>query len=356
MSLQIKSMYDVFNDLVEWITAKTDKITDFNVGSAARTLTEAISIQFEEFYFAMKQNVLYAIENSVYNSFGFELKLSKASSGYVTVNFKEALPGDLTFPQGTVFCTSPIYGYIYFESTEEIYAQKGSTSVMIPIQCKTTGTVGNVPAKSITTIVTSNTVIEEVYNEASFTNGINEETSAERKKRFQNYIKTLARGTSDAIVYGCLEVEGVAGAWCDDNYVGYVKVYAHNSDGELPEELRQKIITNLQNYRAGGIEVEVLPIVKKPIDITLRIMIGNDYDTDTYQELIYALVVNYMNEYSVANNFYTADIIHSIKSAYEDIVINISVVTGEDTQIGENELVRPGKVIINCVKMKDWRS
>ena len=50
MELKIKSMYEVFNNLVEWITAKTDKITDFNVGSAIRTLTEAISIQFEEFY------------------------------------------------------------------------------------------------------------------------------------------------------------------------------------------------------------------------------------------------------------------------------------------------------------------
>ena len=73
MGLKIKSMYEVFNNLVEWITAKTDKITDFNVGSAIRTLTEAISIQFEEFYFSMKQNVLYAIENSVYTSFGFAL-------------------------------------------------------------------------------------------------------------------------------------------------------------------------------------------------------------------------------------------------------------------------------------------
>lgn len=356
MGLKIKSMYEVFNNLVEWITAKTDKITDFNVGSAIRTLTEAVAIQFEEFYFSMKQNVLYAIENSVYTSFGFDLKLSQAASGYVSIEFEEPLPSTMIFPQGTIFCTAAIYGYIYYESTEEVYAEEGSISIMIPVQCKTNGTTGNVPIGAISTIVTTNTIIRSVRNETAFTNGIDEETSAERKKRFQNYIKTLARGTADAIVYGCLEVEGVSGAWCDDNYIGYVKVYAHNSDGELPEELRQKIISNLQNYRAGGIEVEVLPIVKHPIDVSLKIMIGDDYDTNTYKELIYALVSSYMNEYSVANNFYTADIIHSIKSAYEDIVINISVLVGEDTQIGENELVRPGEVTITCVNMKDWRS
>lgn len=356
MGLKIKSMYDVFNNLVEWITAKTDKITDFNVGSAARTLTEAISIQFEEFYFSMKQNVLYAIENSIYTSFGFDLKLSKASSGYVTVEFEEALPSSLTFPEGTVFCTSGVYGYIYFESTEEIYAEQGCVTIMIPVKCKSEGTIGNIPVGAITTIVTTNTIIRSVRNTAAFTNGVNEETSAERKKRFQNYIKTLARGTADAIVYGCLEVDGVTGAWCDDKYIGYVKLYAHNSDGELPDELKQKILENMQDYRAGGIEVWVLPIVKRPIDLSLRIMIGNDYDTETYKELITALVTNTLNEYSVANNFYTADIIHAIKSAYEDVVINISILTGEDTQIAENELVRPGNLTISCVNMKDWRS
>ena len=356
MGLKIKSMYEVLSNLIEWITSRTDKITDFNVGSAARTLSEAIAIQFEEFYFSMKQNVLYAIENSVYESFGFNLKIAEASSGYVTVAFEEPLPSSLTFPKGTVFCTAAVYGYIYFESTEEHYAEQGLISTMIPVQCKSSGTMGNIPAGAITTIVTTNTIIKSVSNESSFTNGVNEETSTERKRRFQNYIKTLARGTADAIVYGCLEVEGVAGAWCDDNYIGYVKLYAHNSDGELPDELRQKILANLQNYRAGGIEVEVLPIVKRPVDLSLRIMIGNDYDTETYNDLLYSLIVTHLNEYSVANNLYISDIIHTIKSAYEDIVINIQVLVGEDTQIGENELVRPGEITISCVKMKDWRS
>lgn len=356
MGLKIKSMYDVFNNLVEWITAKTDKITDFNIGSAARTLTEAIAIQFEEFYFSMKQNVLYAIENSIYTSFGFDLKLSKASSGYVTVEFEEALPSSMIFPKGTIFCTSGDYGYIYFESTEEVYAEKGYGSIMIPIKCKTDGTIGNVPPGAITTIVTTNSIIKSVENVTAFTNGVNEETSSERKKRFQIYIKTLARGTSDSIVYGCLEVEGVTGAWCDDKYAGYVKLYAHNSDGELPDDLRQKILDNVTNYRAGGIEVWVLPIVKKPIDLSLKVMIGDSYDTSTYEELITMLINNTLNEYSVADNFYTADVIHAVKSVYEDIVINIYVLNGKDIQISENELVRPGNILVDCVNMKDWRS
>lgn len=356
MGLQIKSMYEVFNNLVEWITAKTDKITDFNIGSAARTLTESIAIQFEEFYFVIKQNVLYAIETAIYDSFGFEQKLAQTAKGYVTVEFAEPLPGSMIFPKGTVFCTSSLHGYLYYESTEELYAEEGSISLMVPVQCKTSGTAGNIPARAITTIVTTNSIISEVYNEAAFTNGVNEETSAERKKRFQHYIKTLARGTRDAIIYGCLEVDGVQGAWVDDSYIGYVKLYAHNSDGDLPAELRQAILRNLENYRSAGIEVEVLPIVKRPFDVSIRVMIANEYDTETYKELIYTLVIQHLNEYAVSDAFYAANLIHAVKSAYEDIVININMVVGEDTQIAENELIRPGEVIVTCVNMKDWRS
>lgn len=355
MGLKIKNMSEIFNNLVEWITTKTDKITDFNVGSAARTLTEAIAIQFEEFYFSMKQNILYSIENSVYNSFGYDLKISQAASGNVTVDFSEPLPESLVFPQGTVFCTSVTYGYIYYESTEEICAEQGSSSVLIPVKCKTTGTIGNVPNNAITTIVTTNPIISEVYNEKPFSNGTNEETSGERKKRFQDYIKTLARGTSDAIVYGCLEVEGVTGAWVDDNYVGYVKLYAHDSNGELPEELRQNILKNIINYRAAGIEVEVLPVIKKPANLSLKIMIKDDYDTEVYKNIIYTLINRHLNEYSVADNLYISDIMYYIKSSYDEVVINVVVESGEDIVVNNNEIIKAGDISISCINKRDWR-
>lgn len=356
MGLEIKNMQEVLSNLIDWITYKTDKITDFNVGSAIRTLTEAIAIQFEEFYFSMKQNVIYAIENSVYTSFGFDYKMATQATGKVTVSFKEPLPSSMTIPKGTIFCTAPSYGYIYFESIEDTFVEPGLISTIVVVKCKESGTKGNIAAGAINTIVTTNTIIKSVTNEGAFTNGVDSETATERKKRFQNYINTLARGTADAIVYGCLEVEGVTGAWCDDKYIGYVKVYAHNSDGELPDELRSKIVANLQNYRAGGIEVEVLPIIKKPIDMVLKIMLNNDYDVEVYNNTITSLVTKYMNEYSVASNFYVADIIHFVKYSLEDIVINIVIEEGSDTIIGNNELVRAGSINVTCIHESDWRS
>lgn len=355
MGLTIKNMHDVFVDLVDWITLKSDRLSDFNVGSALRTLTEAIAIQFEEFYFAIQQNVNYAIENSVYESFGFTVKPSTSASGYVTIDFEEPLPSAMTFPQNTIFCTSPEYGYVYYESTETVYADKGCPSIMIPVQCKTSGTIGNVPSGAIITIVSTNSIIKSVYNLTAFINGTEEESSTERKKRFQDYIRTLARGTADSIVYGCLEVEGVAGAWADDNYIGYVKLYAHDANGDLSEELRQKILKNLNNYRAGGIEVEVLSIVKKTIDISVNIVLDDNYDTETYQVLIKNLIESHLNSYSVASNMYVAEIIHVVKAAYDNAVINILFNNNlQDVIVNSNELIRPGEIKVTCINVKDW--
>ena len=355
MALQIKSHFELLTNLIDWITARTDKITDFNIGSAARTMTEAVSIQLEEFYYAMKQNVLYAIETSIYEAFDFDLRRESYATGYVTVEFTEPLPGDMSFKAGTIFSTSAAYNYLYYESTEDIYATVGTVSIMIPVRCKTAGIIGNVPANAIHFIVNGNPVIKQVYNATAITNGTDEETPYERKKRFQAYIKTLSRATRDAIIYGCLEVEGVTGAWLDDNYIGYARLYAHNSDGELPEELRQAILANMENYRAAGIEIEVLPIVTEKINLSLRIMIENDYNADTYDELIQDLIVDYMNQYTVASNFYLTDIIHAIKSAYEDVVINIRIIQGADQNIASNQLIRAGSIVVECVNKRNWR-
>lgn len=354
LSLQLKSMYEVFNDLVSWTTARTDRLTDYSVGSAIRTMYEAVSVQLEEFYFAMKQNTLYAIEESVYDAFGFSRREAVAASGYVTVYFKEELPSSYEIPAGTVFSTGPAYNYRTYASSEDIYAPAGSTAVLVPVECQTAGEVGNVPVGAIDTVVTSSTIIDHVGNTVSITNGVNEETSQERKERFRHYIRTLARGTRDAVLYGCLEVDGVAGAYVDDSYIGYVRVYAHDAAGELQDELRKAILANEENYRAAGIEVQVLPIVKKTVDLDITVMIEDGYDTTTYADLIKSIIWDSLENYTVSQGYYNATIIHTIMDAYDDVVVNIDINSGKDVKVDKNELIRPGKISVACINVSDW--
>ena len=355
MALEVKSMYTVLKDLIDWTTARTNKITDFNIGSGIRTMYEAVSVQLEEFYFRMKQNALYAIATSIYTSFDFDRKAAGYATGEVTIAFTRALPTSLTIPKGTKFCTSEVYGFIYFESVEDHYVKAGLVSTVVKVKCTEPGIIGNVPAGAISLIIPTNVIIRNIYNEGTFTNGRDAETATEHKKRFQHYINTLAKSTASAVLYGTLEVEGVTGAWVDDNYIGYVKVYVHNSDGELPEDLRAEVLKHLISYRAAGIEVEVLPIVKIEIDQNIEVMVGNDFDTDVYAGLIDTTVTKFLNDYTVGTNYHVSDIITFIKSSYEDAVINVVMPGAKDIELQPNQLVRPGNITVTCISQKNWR-
>ena len=91
------------------------------------------------------------------------------------------------------------------------------------------------------------------------------------------------------------------------------------------EELRDKIVKELVDYRAGGIEVEVLPIVKVEVNRTFKIMLEDDYDVETYSILIYSAITNFLNEYTVGNDFHIADVLAFIKSSYDLYSSNISL-------------------------------
>ena len=211
-------MYTVLKDLIDWTTVRTDKITDFNIGSGIRTIYEAISVQLEEFYFRMKQNALYSIATSIYTAFDFDRHTAEKASGQVTILFLRSIPNSITIPKGTQFCTTDVYGYIYFETLEDHYIPAGMVETTLPVTCTEGGTIGNVPARAISLIIPSNVMIRSVMNQLPFTNGRDAETATEHKKRFQQYINTLSRATSKAILYGTLEVDGVTGAWVDDDY------------------------------------------------------------------------------------------------------------------------------------------
>lgn len=355
MGLKIKSMYVILKDLIDWTTSRTDKITDFNIGSGIRTIYEAVSIQLEEFYFRMKQNTLFAIENAIFIAFNFNRKVAVASHGTVSVIFVKPLEKTLIIPKGTIFSTNDMYGYTYFESTEEVQCQKGLLNAMVKVKCQKDGNVGNVPAGSITIMIPDNQNVKSVYNIADFTNGRDAETTAEHKKRFQFYINTLSKATAKSVLYGALQVPEVSGAWVDDNYIGYVKLYVHNSDGELPESLKTAVKIQMNDYRAAGIEIEVLPIVKVKIEQNIKVMINDDFDVEVYSRQIKEVVIAFLNDYSVGTDYFVSDVIHHIRSCYEGIVINVEV-HNSDRVIQKNELVRPGTINVTCINKKNWRN
>jgi uncharacterized phage protein gp47/JayE len=85
------------------------------------------------------------------------------------------------------------------------------------------GASGNVAGGAIKLLKTTVAGIETVTNEAAITGGADEESDDDRKKRFQEFISSLARGTKPAIEFGAKTVSGVVSAKAidldDDNSI-----------------------------------------------------------------------------------------------------------------------------------------
>lgn len=301
---QIRDFRSIVAGCINWMKAVTDKITDFNVGSVARTLIEAPAAEMDELY----QNILIglkeAIPVSVYTTFGFEKLAAEAASGVVRFSTGGPLATiAITIPAGTV---------VKVPSTAQTYATQavgaiaiGQSYADILVAAQTAGAAGNVDASTITELSTPITGVNSVTNPAPFTNGRDEETDDERKTRFRAYVSTLARGTKAAVEYGAktakltdssgLITEYVAHASVVEPYVddssqpiSLVNVYVHNGASATSSSLvteAQRVIdgyttstgTPVPGWKAAGVKVVVAAAADKAVNVTGNLTVGAGY-------------------------------------------------------------------------------
>jgi uncharacterized phage protein gp47/JayE len=345
--LNSKTFSEILNDMVGWVKSNTTKLTNFSVGSVVRTLLESISMEIESLYFQLDKGFKYAMKQSIFNSFGFSQTAPVPSTGQVTMTFREPLPFNYSIPQGYKFATTSILGQVlYFTSTSDASCVTGDNSITIPVQCDTAGAISNVPIDSIKFAVTPYAFVEGITNNVAFTNGKEGEATEEVKRRFTQYIQTLARGTIGALTYGCSSVPGVTGVAIEE-LVGRVRIYAHNADGLLPIELKNAIITNLLSYRSGGVEVIVLPVVIKPVDITIGVLLEEGFDVERYKVIIKDSIIQYLNSYTVSRGLIRSELIRYTMSIDKLAITDVSISLTSNIASMKSELIRPGVITIN---------
>jgi len=349
MGLKIKSFQEILRGMVDWTTMYSKKLTDFHVGSAVRTLLEAIASELEQFYYSMYKNINWAIENAIFKSFGFERRNAISSRGDLTITFSYPLAENLKVTKGTRFATANRADAenLYFETEKDYIIKAGSIEAVIEVVCTKPGFIGNIGVDAIKLMVNPVPYVSEIGNKKAFTSGAEVESLAERKQRFNRYIETLARGTVSSLEYGTKEVEGITGVWVDDRKIGIVRVYAHDANGNLPTSLKDKVIKNLENYRAAGIEVEVHPIEKVEIDLDIVITVLQESNNEEFQATVYNNVMQYMNSFPVSKEFILAELNQLIMNIDDVAVLNVKIKSpASDITVSPQTIIRPREVRI----------
>lgn len=308
---QIKSRTSIVASMINRITALSDELTDFNIGSKIRTILEAVGSELDEFYQALLKGLYEAIPVAIYKTFAFSREEATASSGYVTFTRIPGTTSEINISEGTTVAI-PNSDYQYATVGDYTLAS-GEATIDVLVACTTTGDGTNCLANTITEIVDFiHDDIASVTNNSAFTDGTDIENDSDRKTRFQEWLNTLARATKESIAYGAgtvqltndtgivtEEVKNVI-VWepCideDDNTkVGYVDVYLWNGVDGASTELISKTKQVLYGYtgddgnkvpgwKAAGIILSVYAVSTDNIDVTGEITLEDDYEESSVE-------------------------------------------------------------------------
>ena len=357
MAFQIKDFRSIVASMINWMKSTTDKITDFNIGSVARTMVEAPAAEMDELYQQILIGLKEAIPVSVFSTFGFTRKPAAAASGIVRFSTGGSLaPSSIIIPAGTVVRV-PGTSKTYVTQAPAIL-QANTSYVDTLVAAQSAGSTGNTEAGTVTEIATPVSGINEAVNPAPFTNGRDEETDDELKTRFQGYISTLARGTKSAIEYGAktakvvdadgMTTEYVAHASVVEPYledetqpISLVECYVHNGAGATSAALvaeAQKMIDGyidetgiaVPGWKAAGVKVVVLPAADKAVNVAGEITVGLGVSKSDAIASATDAIRSYIQARNVGEAVLLAEIIAIIKRDVGGVYnVTISAPTGD---------------------------
>ena len=355
---------DILSGMMDTIMLKNSKVNDFTVGSVLRTLLESESLELEMLYYLQLENLNHAIDESVLQAFGFAPIDYVHAFGDVTIYFADALTKDLYIPKGTRFgCSNKAYNQEFVTKTAYKVA-KGAGSCSITVYCdndNNIGSYGNVPKNLIDT-TPDMSGIAYITNPQDFLTGNDGETINQTKARFRAMIQSLSRGTRQSLEYATLAVEGVTGCSIYESTYGAVIIYAHDANGNLSQELIEKIEANVAQYKPAGIQVIIRPIHVTNVNLKVGVNIKYaDYQNTTYLDLIKQSVVNYLNQFQAGDTLYMSQtedtIMNANNSMIRDVAIDYEVVPDsslrDDAFIPDDTIANVAGVVVSQKYLQD---
>lgn len=348
--MEVKTQEEVLVELIDTIQTITPRLTDFNVGSVIRSLLDAVSIETESLYGLTTENIEEGIEQGLMSSFGFIPKAPQEAFGYVTIEFNDVSSVDFYIPKSTAFTTNIVGDTNRYLTISPYRVPAGVKTVDVLVYAEQPGLIGNVGVRDISNVSTNIFNVARVYNKEAFTTGNGGETYVEVKKRFALFIESIGRATKNAIKFGALSVNAVRSVYVTEQ-VGLVMVHAADADGNLTPELQKEVQGVLENYRSAGIELRVVPMKKKPVDVTATIIL----ELRTQEDIMYVaettrVIGSYINSLGAGNNLIVNDLLKTIFNSNDRDIYDVKLETPNDNIIVDpSEILRSGIINIDIV-------
>lgn len=203
-------------------------LTDLNVGSVTRTLSEALSREIAIVYEQINQAYRSAFIDSatgksldyVVAILGVTRKTREFARGLVTFFRAPGSSGNITIPEGTVLLADK--GAVRFETTELRTLQRGQARIDAPVRAAKDfkGAKGRVDAGKIDAVLAPIEGIDRIINFEATILGAEDETDEELRTRAKAVLRALGKGTLMALFRVILEGRGTPVEAWDPNSPG----------------------------------------------------------------------------------------------------------------------------------------
>lgn len=340
MAFQLKDFASIAASMINWMRSTTKAVTDYNVGSAVRSMLEACAAEIDELYKQIFIGLKEAIPVSVYTSFSFPPLAATPAGGQITVTFT-AQGSDEVIAAGTLWVPNNGNG-VNYSQTANVTLLAGHTSVNVPVSAVTAGTIGNLPAATGFNPNPVPTGFVSATNTIAFINGTDTETPDQQKIRFNAFISTLSRGIVAAIRYGATTTvlldsggnvtERVASAqvvepWKTDitQPVSLVNVFVYNGVGGTSPALVtqcQKVIDGyydtsgnpVPGWKAAGVKVVVAAVTETPIPVAGVLTAAPGFDKPTLIAQVTPAIFSYIQGLAPGDEFIFINMTTAVKN------------------------------------------
>lgn len=242
-------------------------LTDINVGSVTRTLSEAIGREIATVYQQINLAYLSGFIDTakgkaldfVVAILGVTRKTKQFAVGLVTFFRDLAIEGDITIQQGTELATAK--GEVIFETTEPRTLQRGQVRIDVPIRAgdKFKGDVGKIEAGKITNLSQIIAGIARVSNFEPTFLAVEDESDEELRLRAKAALRGLGKATIVALMRAVFENRAKLTELFDPNTPGgkrtapgEVVMLVETEPARFPS-----LVAAVNDTRAAGIQVTI---------------------------------------------------------------------------------------------------
>jgi uncharacterized phage protein gp47/JayE len=258
------------------------------------------------------------------------------SSGTETFTRPSAAAGAGTIPAGTVIATTKdAFGNeVRFVVRADIVVGVSALTVSGTVDAELAGVLGNVAAAAVNRVVSA--LFDTTFtctNAAQMAGGADEESDDSLRDRVRTVPLTYRRATLAALEYGAKTVAGVATSTAAEDGTGLVTLYVADSSGGSNPTMTANVTTEIENWRAAGVSVNVVGATLDTLVIALMLTVRLGVDIPSLVVNIKAAIVARLNKLKVGESCSPTLIKQAAMNVDPDGILDVTVTTPSVTVV-----------------------